>query len=259
MHTGPVPTEGGEGFPVAEDAIPNSQYHLLGEGREAVVDDVDTYDVLVEGTGVGSVLLEGARLVDNDEVEVFAIPGIPVRKGSRIEFVLDPQLEEPPAMTRDVEGDGTPDFVLSADGPPGPEVLLAVLLSAVGELDADTGAAGFAERTERKLRHATLRKALRALAEASEQLERGRSDEVAEELGRVRDLLERYGERLRREVDHGRAPEEPAAPLLATAADISALIDALVPVADDRDDDEDKDKDRDDRDEDDDDRDKDVD
>ncbi len=260
LHTGPVPAPDVEGsFPLIEEAIPNSQYRSLAEGREALVVELGPYEVVIEATGTGTVTLEGGRFQGDLTTEVFRIPDIPIRTGSRIEFAFDPTADSPPPMTMDVEGDGTPDFVLSADAPPGTEVFLAVLRSAVEELKANTGAAGFRERTERKL-HKILRKALRALEEASEEQSRGRSDEVLDELEDAQESLEDYQKRLGRDVERGHAPEGPADALLEEASQIEELLETLVAgIADeddrdddDADDDKDKDKDKDDDDDDDD-------
>lgn len=243
LHTGPSDEQEPNSKVLAiEEEIPNSQYHSIGEGREAIVDSVGTYDVLIEATGIGTVTLEGDRFRGDEDEETLFVPLIPIRAGSQIRFLLDPNRDVPPELRMDVEGDGTPDFVLAAGAPAETELFLAVLRSAVEKLDADTAAAGFSRGTERRLRHGALRKTLRSLDEASEEQARGRTDEVAEELEQLEKSLERYRSRLRREVERGQASEDAAALLLDGAGQIDALAGTLIArIGPDEDDDRDED------------------
>ena len=249
LHTGPIMAlSDANSQGVIEEDIPNSQYRSVGEGREIFVDSVGTYDVVLEGTGVGLVNLELDRIVDDENQGSLLVPGIPVRPGSLISFVLDPSLDVPPELEVDVEGDGIPDFVLDPGATPTPELLLAVVRSAVVLLDEDTAAADLPDKIERRLRRSFLEDALEELDEAEEELEDDPED-FRDGLEDANEELERYQNRLEREVDRGRASESVAAALLTSAADIEALLESLI-VQVPEDDDDGRDKDDEDSDED---------
>jgi len=228
QHTGPkrAPPPDDEFF-VIEDAIPNSDYELLGKGRVINLDGLGTYDILVEGTGIGTALLEVGRFVGDEEEQLLTIPDIPLRVGSRIEFEFDPTSTDLPEMTIDVDGDGTLDFVLPTDGTtPGPEVFLGVLRSAVKQLADDTGAADLKRSTKFVLQRIFLRSALRWLAKAESDLER-KPRRALHRLKLVKAALSWYTRALEHTVRRGRTAEETADPLLADARAIISLLETL--------------------------------
>jgi hypothetical protein len=225
-HTGPLPDSSAEDRSF-EEGIPNSSYEVLGTGREVRMDEVGTYDVQIEATGVGKVLLEGGLFSGDTDEETFAIPDIPVQVGSLIDFLFDPTTQTPPLMRMDVDGDGTPDFELSTEEPPGPEVFLAVLRSTVEDLAADTRSADLPHFVRRVLADGFVRLTTRWLERAGSDLDR-HPRRVQKRLTRARRTLGGYTHFLELTLRIRLAPEEAVVPLLSSARAISALLDDLI-------------------------------
>jgi hypothetical protein len=226
-HTGPVEMSD-EGVPKVEDGIPNSQYTSLAEGREVIVDGLGTYATRIEATATGTVTLEGGRLEGDLRREVFRVPEVPIRTGSRIEFSFEPAAETPPPMTMDIDSDGTPEFVLSAGAPPGPPVFLAVIGSAVDLLDEHTRAAGLPASLEQQLRK-DLDEVRKDLVRATAELDRNRPHGARLRLEHaIKGLRHDYGKRLSREVEHGSVTSDTGGALLDEEGDVAELVDLLI-------------------------------
>ena len=226
-HTGPFPASpSAEGLSF-EEAIPNSSYAVLGTGREVRMDDVGTYEVQIEGTGVGTVLLEGGLFGGDTDEETFAVSDIPVRVGSLIDFLFDPTTQTAPRMMMDVDGDGTPEFELSAEEPVGPEVFLAVIGSAVEELAADTASADLPRFVRRVRVDGLLRLTSRWLERAGSDLDR-HPTRVRRRLAVVQWALRGYTHVLEFALRFRLGPENAVLPLRSSAQAVSALLDDLI-------------------------------
>ncbi|MEW6610108.1 MAG: hypothetical protein AB1352_00550 [Patescibacteria group bacterium] len=138
-HTGPVPNpDPSVDLEFFEEQIPNSYYYKIGEKTYLGLDTQDQYRIEIKGLALGSFTLEVDEVFDDEVVDSTAFTNIPVTPDTKA--VLTTQtVDTTSSLSLDVEGDGTPDVMLTPSGNPNPAASLEVLKQVVNTLSIQKG------------------------------------------------------------------------------------------------------------------------